>query len=136
MLPPEEVVDLVVGLRDHFHCPGSAPIVPRGGLLLRRSVDQGSQVSSSEVGQLDRKLGVLQDAISEDLLVPEADVGVALQHLGVFSMSEQPVISLPQNPFLIRVIREIQINLYYIVKHRPQGSPPNLISAAKRSDAL
>jgi hypothetical protein len=32
---------------------------------------------------LDRKLSVLQDAVSEDLLVPEADVGVALEHLGV-----------------------------------------------------
>ena len=32
---------------------------------------------------MDRKLSVLQDAVSEDLLVPEADVGVALEHLGV-----------------------------------------------------
>ena len=32
---------------------------------------------------MDRKLDVLQNAVSEDLLVPEADVGVALQHLGV-----------------------------------------------------
>ena len=48
-------------------------------------MDQGGQVSSSEVSQLDRKLSVLQDAVSEDLLVPEADVGVALEHLGILS---------------------------------------------------
>ena len=32
---------------------------------------------------MDRKLGVLQNAVGEDLLVPQADVGVALEHLGV-----------------------------------------------------
>ena len=84
-LPPEEVVDLVVGLRDHLGGPGSAPPVPSGGLLLRRGVDQSGQVSGSEVGELDRKLGVLQNAVSEDLLVPKADVGVALEHLGVLA---------------------------------------------------
>ena len=31
--------------------------------------------------------------------------------------------------FLIRVSREIQINFYYIVKHRPQGVPPKRIPA-------
>ena len=46
-------------------------------------MNQGGQVPGSEVGELDRKLGVLQDAVSEDLLVPESDVGVALEHLGV-----------------------------------------------------
>ena len=30
-------------------------------------------------------MGILQDGISKDLLVPEADFGVALQHLGVLS---------------------------------------------------
>ena len=48
-------------------------------------MDQGGQVPGSEVGELDRKLGVLQDAVSDDLLVPEADVGVTLEHLGVLS---------------------------------------------------
>ena len=84
-LPPEEVVDLVVGLGDHLGGPGSAPLVTGGDVLLRWGVDQGGQVPSSEVGELNRKLGVLQDAVSEDLLVPESDVGVALEHLGVLS---------------------------------------------------
>ena len=34
---------------------------------------------------MDRKLGVLQNAVSEDLLVPKSDVGVTLEHLGVLS---------------------------------------------------
>jgi len=81
----EEVIDLVVGLGDHFGCPGSTSLVTSRGLLLRRGVDQGGQVSSREVGQLDRKLGVLNDSVSQDLLVPLADIGVALQHLGIFA---------------------------------------------------
>ena len=84
-LLPEEVVDLVVDLGDHLRCPGSAPLVARGDVLLSRGLDQGGHVPGSEVGELDRKLGVLQDAVSEDLLVPESDVGVALEHLGVLS---------------------------------------------------
>ena len=79
----EEGVDLVVGLGDYFSCPGSTSPVTSRDLLLRRGVHQGSQVPGSEVGQLDRKLGVLQNAVSEDLLVPKADVGVTLEHLGV-----------------------------------------------------
>ena len=59
----EEVIDLVVGLGDHFSCPWSSSLVTSRGLLLRRGVDQGGQVSSREVGQLDCQLGVLQDAI-------------------------------------------------------------------------
>ena len=79
----EEGVDLVVSLGVYLNGPGSSPLVSGRDILLRWGVDQGSQVSSSEVGELDRMLGVLQNAISEDLLVPEADVGVALEHLGV-----------------------------------------------------
>ena len=82
-LPPEEVYDLVVGLGNHLGSPGSAPLVTGGDVLLSRGLNQGGQVPGREVGELDRKLGVLQDAVSEDLLVPEADVGVALEHLGV-----------------------------------------------------
>ena len=48
-------------------------------------MDQGGQVSGCEVGQLYRKLGVLEDGIGQDLLVPEADVGVALKHLGILA---------------------------------------------------
>jgi len=81
----EEGVDLVVGLGNYFGCPGSTSPVASRGLLLRRGVHQGGQVLGSEVGELDRKLGVLQDAVSEDLLVPKSDVGVALEHLGVLS---------------------------------------------------
>ena len=68
----------MVGLRDHLRSPGSAPLIARGDVLLGRSVDQGGQVPCGEVGQLDRKLGILEDGISKDLLVPEADIGVAL----------------------------------------------------------
>ena len=82
-LPPEEVYDLVVGLGNHLGSPGSTPLITGGDVLLSRGLNQGGQVPGSEVGELDRKLGVLQDAVSEDLLVPEADVGVALEHLGV-----------------------------------------------------
>ena len=46
---------------------------------------QGGQVSSREVGQLDCQLGVLQDAICQVLLLPQADVGVSFQHLGVLA---------------------------------------------------
>ena len=48
-------------------------------------MNQGGQVPGSEVGELDCKLGVLQDGISKDLLVPQSDVGVALKHLGVLA---------------------------------------------------
>ena len=77
-LLPEEVVDLVVGLGNHLSCLGSASSIARGDVLLSRGLYQGGQVPGGEVGELDRKLGVLQDAVSEDLLVPESDVGVAL----------------------------------------------------------
>ena len=82
-LPPEEVYDLVVGLGNHLGGPGSTPLITGGDVLLSRGLNQGGQVPGSEVGELDRKLGVLQDAVSEDLLVPKSDVGVALEHLGV-----------------------------------------------------
>ena len=81
----EEVVDLVVGLGDHFGCPGSNSPVTSRGLLLSWGVHQGGQVSGCEVGQLHRKLSVLEDGISQDLLVPEADISVALKHLSVLS---------------------------------------------------
>ena len=84
-LLPEKVVDLVVGLGDHLRSPGSAPPVSFGGLLLRWGVDQGGQISGSEVCQLDCQLGILQDGISKDLLVPQSDVGVAFEHLGVLA---------------------------------------------------
>ena len=72
----EELVHLVVGLRDHLGGLGPAPLVARGGILLGGDVDEG--------GQLDSQVGVLEDGIGQDLLLPQADVGVALQHLGVF----------------------------------------------------
>ena len=75
----------MVGLRDYFGCPGSTSPVASRGLLLRRGVHQRGKIPCGEVGQLDRKLGVLQNAVSEDLLVPQADVGLALEHLGVLS---------------------------------------------------
>ena len=84
-LPPEEVVDLGVGLRDHLLCPGSASFVTSWHLLLSWSVYQRGQISGGEVGELDCKLGILQDAVSQDLLVPESDVGVALQYLSVLT---------------------------------------------------
>ena len=75
----------MVGLGNHLGGPGSTPLVTGGDVLLSRGLNQGGQVPGSEVGELDRKLGVLQDAVSEDLLVPESDVGVALQHLSVLA---------------------------------------------------
>ena len=82
-LPPEEVYDLVVGLGNHLGSPGSTPLVTGGDVLLSRGLNQGGQIPGSEVGELDRKLGILKDAVSEDLLVPKSDFGVALEHLGV-----------------------------------------------------
>ena len=75
----------MVGLGDHLRSPGSTPPVACGGLILSWGVDQGFQVSGSEVSQLHRKLSVLDDGVSQNLLVPEPDVGVALQHLGVLA---------------------------------------------------
>ena len=75
----------MVGLGDHFSCPGSTSLVTSRGFLFRRGVHQGSQVSGCEVGQLHPKLGELEDGISQDLLVPESDVGVAPQHLGILA---------------------------------------------------
>ena len=69
-LLPEEVVDLVVGLRDHLRCSGSASFISSGGLLLRWGVNQGRQVSGSEVSQLHRNLSVLDDGVTQDPLVP------------------------------------------------------------------
>ena len=43
-LPLEELVDLVVGLRDHLGGLGPAPLVARWGILLGGSVDQSGQV--------------------------------------------------------------------------------------------
>ena len=54
-------------------------------ILLSWGVHQGGQIPGGEVGELDRKLGILQDGVSQDLLVPESDDGVALQHLGVLA---------------------------------------------------
>ena len=79
----EELVHLVVGLRDHLGGLGPAPLVARGGVLLGGGVDEGGQVPGGQVGQLYRQVGVLEDGIGQDLLLPQADVGVALQHLGV-----------------------------------------------------
>ena len=73
----------MVGLGNNLSCPGSASLVASGDVLLSCGVYQGGQIPGSEVGELDCKLGVVQDAVSEDLLVPKSDVGVALEHLGV-----------------------------------------------------
>ena len=68
----------------------SASLFASGCLLLTRSVHQGGQVSRGEVGQLHSQLGVLQDGICEDLLIPQADVGVALEHLGILGGVRAP----------------------------------------------
>ena len=40
-------------------------------------------VRGSQVGELDRQLGVLQDAVSQHLLVPAANVATLLDHLRI-----------------------------------------------------
>ena len=53
-----------------------------------------------------RELGVLEDGISQDLLVPEADVGVALQHLGILAnvwAASELTTPKPQNPISIEL---------------------------------
>ena len=79
----EELVHLVVGLRDHLSGLGPAPLVACGCLYLGGGVDQGGLVPRCQVGQLYGQLSVLDDGISQDLLLPEPDIGVALKHLGV-----------------------------------------------------
>ena len=75
----------MVGLGNHLGSPGSNPLITDGNVLLGRGLNQGGQVPGSKVGELDRKLGVLQDGIFQNMLVPESDVGVALEHLSILT---------------------------------------------------
>ena len=63
-------------------------------------------------------MGVLQDAISEDLLVPESDVGVALEHLGVLPNVRAPgdltagsdVLEVEEATVLVALVSKSKVN--------------------------
>jgi hypothetical protein len=77
------MVNLVFGLRDHLSGLGPVALVACGSLLLGRGVDQVGQVPRCQVGQLHTKLCVLEESISQHLLLPEPDIIIPLEHLGV-----------------------------------------------------
>ena len=57
------LIHLVVRLSRHFHGLWTAPLVASRGFLFYGELHQGSTVCCSQVGELDRQLGVLQDTV-------------------------------------------------------------------------
>ena len=114
----EELVHLAICLGDHLGGLGPAPLVARGGVLLGGGVDEGGQVPGGQVGQLYRQVGVLEDGIGQDLLLPQADVGVALQYLGVLGdvaalldlASGLDVLHVEQSAVLVALVPEAEVD--------------------------
>lgn len=67
---PEEVVHLVLGLNDQLSSRGSPCLVTSRGFLLRLGLHHGTRVTRIHVFQLHTELSILEDDISQDLLVP------------------------------------------------------------------
>ena len=79
----EELVHLVVILGDHLGGSESTSSIPSGDLLLDMGLHEGGPVSSGQVGQLECKLGILDNGICQYVIVPVPDVVALLDHLRV-----------------------------------------------------
>ena len=61
-----------------------APLVACRGLILNRGVNQGRTVRDIHVGELNRQLGILQDAFGQHLLIPTAGSATSLDHPRIY----------------------------------------------------
>ena len=82
---PVEVVHLGVGLGNLLSGSGPAHLAASRRLLLHRGLDEGGLVPRSQVGQLERQLGVLDDRIGKHFLIPETNITAFLDQLCVLS---------------------------------------------------